>query len=316
VNVMRVAVTGGAGYIGSTLIRNLVAQGHDVISIDNLCLGDYRYLKGIKGIEKIQLKVGDIREEDTLVQAFRGVDAIAHLAALPGLLLCDEKPEEAISINVYGTHRVLEAARKMGIKRVVFCSSAATYGTPTILPVTEEHKQRPLNLYGVTKLTNEKQLETYHDNYGMETVSLRFGNVYGVGVYTHWTTVIPKFVKMGLEEKPLTIYGDGLSSRDFVHVEDISQALTLGITVSGVGGEAFNVGSEPTTIGEIANIVADEVEATTNKKVEIVNLPPRPGETKEFTYDLTKIKTKMRFKPKWKIREGIKQIIKYKVKTG
>jgi len=256
---MRVAVTGGAGYIGSTLIRNLVSQGHDVISIDNLSLGDYSYLKEIKGREKIKLKIGDIREEDTLIQAFEGVDAIAHLAALPGLLLCDEKPEEAISVNVYGTYRVLEAARKMGVKRVVFCSSASTYGIPTQLPVTEDHKQRPLNLYGVTKLTNEKQLETYHDNYGMETVSLRFGNVYGVGVYTHWTTVIPKFVKMGLEEKPLTIYGDGMSSRDYVHVEDISQALILGITVSGIGGETFNVGSEPTTIGKVAKIVANEV---------------------------------------------------------
>jgi nucleoside-diphosphate-sugar epimerase len=313
---MRVAVTGGAGYIGSTLISSLVSQGHEVVSIDNLRLGDYRYLKEINGGKKLQLMVGDIRDEDALVEAFRGADAVAHLAALPGLLLCDEKPEEAISVNVYGTHRVLETARKMGVKRVVFCSSAATYGIPTIMPVKEDHKQRPLNLYGVTKLTNEKQLETFHDNYDMETVSLRFGNVYGVGLYTHWTTVIPKFVKMGLEGKSLTVYGDGRSSRDFVHVEDISQALTLGITVSGIGGEAFNVGSEPTTIGEIAHIVAYEVEAATSKKVEIVYLPPRPGETKEFIYDLTKIKSRIGFKPKWKISEGVKQIIRYKIKTG
>jgi len=313
---MKVAVTGGAGYIGSTLIRSLVSQGHEVVSIDNLRLGDYRYLKEINGGEKLELRVGDIRDENALIESFRGADAVAHLAALPGLLLCDEKPEEAISVNVYGTHRVLEAARKMGIKRVVFCSSAATYGAPTIIPVSEDHKQRPLNLYGVTKLTNEKQLETFYDNYGMETVSLRFGNVYGVGVYTHWTTVIPKFIKMGLEGKSLTVYGDGMSSRDFVHVEDISQALTLGITVPGVGGEAFNVGSEPTTIGNVADIVAYEVEAATSKKVEIVYSPPRLGETKEFTYNLAKIKTRLGFKPKWNIREGIKQIIKYKVKTG
>lgn len=313
---MKVAVTGGAGYIGSTLIRSLVSQRHEVVSIDNLRLGDYRYLKETNGGEKLQLKVGDIRDENVLVEAFRGVDAVAHLAALPGLSLCDENPEEAISINVYGTHRVLETTRKMGIKRVVFCSSAATYGTPTIIPVTEDHKQRPLNLYGVTKLVNEKQLDTYYDNYGMETVSLRFGNVYGVGVYTHWTTVIPKFVKMGLEGKPLTVYGDGMSSRDFVHVEDICQALTLGLTVSGIGGEAFNVGSEPTTIGKIAELVAYEVEAITSKKVEIVYSPPRLGETKEFIYNLAKIKTKLGFKPQWKIREGVKQIIKYKCKTG
>ena len=311
---MKVAVTGGAGYIGSALINNLLAAGHEVSSIDDLSTGDYEYIRRLS-LNKVKLVEGDIRDPSALDKIFKEADAVAHLAAIAGLVRCNDDPERAISVNIYGTHRVLEAAKKMGVNRVVFCSSAAVYGVPVKIPVSENHRLRPLNLYGVTKLTGEKQMEVAFDNDDVETVSLRFGNVYGVGLYSHWETVIPKFIKLGLEGKPLTIYGDGTSSRDFVHVEDITQALLLALTVKSAEGEAFNVGSEPTTIGNIAQIVSEEIEEATGKRIETKHLPLRPGETKEFSYNLSKIKKGLGFNPTWTVRNGVKQLINFGLKT-
>ncbi len=311
---MRVVVTGGAGYIGSLLVKRLMDQGYGVVSVDNLMRGDYSHLRRIGAQERVKLVKGDIRDSGSLRSIIDETDAIAHLAALPGLVLCGERPEEAISINVYGTYQVLEAARRLDIGRVVFCSSAAVYGKPVEMPVTEEHPLRPLNLYGVTKISGEKLMEAYWENYGIETVSLRFGNVYGVGLFTNYETVIPKFVKQGLGGKPITVYGDGDSSRDFVHVEDIVQAIILSLRVERIGGSVFNVGGETLRIGDLAEMVVGSVRDATGKEAEITNLPPRPGETKHFSYNLEKIEKGLGYKAMWGIEEGIRQIIRYRLK--
>lgn len=310
---MKVGVTGGAGYIGSTLIMRMLSKGDEVVSIDNEMIGDYKYLINDPLGSKSELVVGDIRDLDLLMTKWRDCDAVAHLAALPGLVLCNEKPEEAVSVNVYGTYQVMEAARKLDIERVVFCSSAATYGVPAFMPVTEEHPQKPLNLYGVTKVSGEQVINTYFYNYGIETVNLRFGNIYGVGLYTRWDTVIPKFVNQALSGEKITVYGDGEYSRDFVHVHDISKAMYLATTTPKIGGETFNVGGETLTVNEIASIVMDEVKNATGKKAEAINTPPRQGETKKFSYDLSKIKSMLGFENDWTVREGIKQLIKYRL---
>ena len=311
---MRVAVTGGAGYIGSTLIKNLVAEGHIVTSLDNQTKGDYSHLRQLKA-KSLRLIEGDIRNAEDLDPTLEGADAVVHMAALSDLDICNDDPDEAISVNVYGTHCVLEAAERNGVRRVIFCSSAAIYGTPSSLPVTERHSLHPLNLYGVTKLAGEKLLDAYHMNCGLETINLRFGNVYGVGIYTSWVGVIPKFVALGLEDKPLTVYGDGENTRDFVHVEDISKAITLSLTKEDIHDGAFNIGSETTTVNKIANLVASEIEKTTGRCPEITHLPPRLGETKEFSYDTSKIEKSLRFKPKWRLRDGVRQIIEYRLKN-
>jgi len=308
---MRVAVTGGAGYIGSTLVVKLLERGDAVVSIDDQSIGDYSFLKQHELGKKTECVVGDIRDLELLVEAWKGCDAVAHLAALPGLVRCNEHPEEAVSVNVYGTYQVMEAARRLDIGRVVFCSSASTYGVPVEMPVTEGHPQRPLNLYGVTKVAGEQIVNTYWDNYGIETVNLRFGNIYGVGVYTRWGTVIPKFVNQGMSGDSLTVYGDGEYSRDFVHVQDISEAMMLSLTKEGIGGETFNVGGETLTVNQIADIVKEEIAAETGGMAEAVNTAPRPGETKKFSYDLTKIRGVLGFENRWTVREGVKQLIKY-----
>ena len=308
---MRVAVTGGAGYIGSTLAVRLLERGDEVVSVDDESIGDYSHLKRHMQGGGAECVVGDIRDLDLLVEKLRGCDALAHLAALPGLVRCNEHPEEAVSVNVYGTYQVMEAARRLDIGRVVFCSSASTYGVPVEMPVTEEHPQRPLNLYGVTKAAGEQIVNTYWDNHGIETVNLRFGNIYGVGVYTRWGTVIPKFVNQGMSGEPLTVYGDGEYSRDFVHVQDISEAMTLALTKEGVGGETFNVGGETLTVNQIADIVKEEIAAETGGEAEAVNMAPRPGETKRFSYDLTKIRGVLGFENRWTVRQGVRQLIEY-----
>jgi UDP-glucose 4-epimerase len=313
---MRVALTGGAGYIGSTLAARLVRRGDAVVSVDNQSIGNYSQLRGVDLEGKAELLVGDIRDQKLLEDRWSGCDAVAHLAALPGLVRCRDYPEEAVSVNVYGTHCVMEAARKLDIKRVVFCSSAATYGVPIKMPVTEDHPLRPLNLYGVTKVSGEQIINTYWDNYGIETVNLRFGNIYGVGVFTRWDTVIPKFVNQAVGGEPITVYGDGEYSRDFVHVQDITKAMTLSLTTPGIGGETFNVGGETLTINRLADIVKEELAEETGGKAEAVNTPPRKGETKKFSYDLSKIRDRLGFTNDWTVREGVKQLIRYRLDQG
>jgi len=309
---MRVAVTGGAGYIGSKLVKNLLDEGYDVVALDNQSTGNYNYLRHLK-TAKLEIIEGDIRNPLDLDKVLKGADVVVHAAALSDLDACNENPEEAVSVNVYGTHRVLEAIIRNGVRRVVFCSSAAIYGSPKKIPVTERHPLQPLNLYGITKLTGEKLIESYQLNKGVETVNLRFGNVYGVGLYTNWIGVIPKFVSLGVKGKPLTVYGDGNSTRDFVHIEDITRAITLSLVAKGIKRETLNIGSETTTVNEIAGIVAREVEKVKRKKVSITHLPPRQGETKEFSYDTSRIKSVLGFEPKWKLEEGIKQIVRYRI---
>ncbi len=313
---MRVAVTGGAGYIGSMLVKVLIDEGEDVVSVDNLMRGDYRHLREVGAHEKAELHEGDIRDSKLLVSLFEGAEAIAHLAALPGLVLCSERPEEAVSINIYGTHQVLEAARKLDIEKVVFCSSAAVYGRPVKLPVTESHPLRPLNLYGVTKLSGEKLMDTYWENHGIETIILRFGNVYGVGLYTNYETVIPKFVRMGLKDEALTVYGDGTSSRDYVHVEDIVQAITRALNSKDKGSEAYNVGGETILIDALAEQVSESLKEATGRGAKITHLPPRPMETKHFSYNLEKIERSLGYRPRWNVKRGIEQVIHYALKQA
>ncbi len=284
-----------------------------MVSVDSLMNGDYGYLKALGLGGKAILHVADIRDERNIEEIFEGSNAIAHLAAVPGLVKCNENPEEATSINVYGTYRVLEAARRLDIGKVVFCSSAAVYGSPLELPVTESHPLRPLNLYGVTKIAGEKLMMAYWENYGIETMSLRFGNVFGVGLYTNYDTVIPKFVRMGLDGEPLTVYGDGTSTRDFVHVEDIVYAMTLSLSSKELGGEAYNVGGETLEIGTLAKNVADFLEKETGNRVDITHLPPRPGETKELSYNLEKVKADLGYDTRWSVMQGVEQIMKYRL---
>lgn len=306
---MKIMITGGAGYVGSYLIYKLLQEKHEVFSIDNMSKGDYSYLEGL--IEPEHIVVGDIRDAELLDNLFEDVDAVVHLAAIPGLVRCNENPEEAVSVNVYGTYQVLEAARKQGVKKVIFSSSAASYGIPRSLPVKEDHPLNPMNLYGVTKLAGEKLMRVYYDNYNIETITLRFGNIYGVGLFSKDNTVIPKFVRMGLEGNTLTIYGDGSSTREYVHVDDVVQSIMRVTSSTGKGGEVYNVGGHSIKIRDIADKVTKAILETQDKKIESSNLPERSGETKYLEYNIDKVTSELGYKPTWNVDMGIRQLIEY-----
>lgn len=310
---LKIGVTGGAGYVGSNLLKVLIAEKNEVVSIDNLTNGDYGYLRAQGAGDASTLLEGDIRDLEFMVEAFKGCDAIAHLAALPGLIKCREHPDEATSINVFGTYNVLEASRRLDIGKVVFCSTAAVYGKPAEMPVTEGIPLRPLNLYGVTKLAGERLMDVFRDNHGIATTSLRFGNVFGVGLFTNYDTVVPKFVRMGLNGEDLTVYGDGTSTRDFVHVEDIARALILALESKGGGSDVYNVGGETMEIGILAKLIVESLRLSTGIEGHIIHHPPRAGETKEFSYNLEKIRKGLGYEPSWSIQAGIDQIIKFRL---
>jgi UDP-glucose 4-epimerase len=320
---MNVLVTGGAGYIGSVVVDRLMLEGYGVVSIDNLSLGDYRYLVKYSESPQVKLAVGDIcdlKELERVLSEGERVGAVVHMAAVPGIEMCQRNPKEAVLTNVYGTHNVLEVARKHDLSKVIFASSAAVYGTPVKTPIGEDHPLIPTNLYGVTKLAAERLLDSYHVNYGMDTVVLRFGNVYGVGAYTNWDTVIPKFVRQALSGQALTIYGDGEQSRDFIHVWNAVDAVILALKSEKavVAGESFNVGvGKATSVNLIADTVSKVFRSEYGKKVDTVSLPPRSGEPNvpNFCYSITKIRGKLGFNPEWSIEKHVKQLIEYGMKN-
>jgi UDP-glucose 4-epimerase len=316
---MNVLVTGGAGYVGSVAFDRLVREGYEVVSIDNLSRGDYRYLVKYKESPRVKLVVGNIcdsKDLDGVLSEGEGVDAVVHLAAVPGIEMCQSSPREAVLTNVYGTYNVLEAARKYDVGKVVFASSAAVYGNPVKTPIGEDHPLGPTNLYGVTKLAAERLLGSYHVSYGLDTVILRFGNVYGVGAYTHWDTGIPKFVRQALSGQALTIYGDGQQGRDFIHVWDAVEAVILALKSEKgvVAGESFNVGvGRATSVNLIADTVSKVFLSDYGKKVGTVSLPPRSGEpcVPNFCFSIAKIRGKLGFNPDWSIEKHVKQLIEY-----
>ncbi|RLF10811.1 MAG: epimerase [Thermoprotei archaeon] len=321
---MSVLVTGGAGYIGSALVSELLDNGYEVISIDDLSRGDYRHLEDRANDSRLKPIVGDICDIvklEKIVKEAKHVDAIFHLAAVPGLKLCQANPLKAIMTNICGTYNVLEVAKKFKIDKVIFTSSAAVYGDPLKVPLEETHPKRPKNLYGITKLAAELLLINYYQEHNLPIVILRLGNVYGLGLFTYWESVIPKFVRQALSGEALTIFGTGEQTRDFIHVQDVVKALKLALDAEDVAGEIFNVGTgEPVSVNTVAEMVSKIAEEELNIRPEITYLKPRKGDilTPGFCLCVDKIKKRLKFKPTWHLEAGIRQLVKHflSLRTG
>lgn len=312
---MTVLVTGGAGYVGSTLVDLLSQQGKHVKSIDNYTRGKYEWVQELDARENVSFQEGDIRNPQDVEKAMDTVDSVVHLAALPGLALCSQHPQEAINTNIYGTWNLLTSAIDHDVTRFIFASSAAAYGLPEEFPIKETEPIQPINLYGVTKTASEYLVRTKNNVNNLSTVILRFANIYGVGVYTYWETVIPKFVRLGLEGKPLPVYGSGEQTRDFIHVNDIARGIKecLEHDTTEIAGEAFNLGSgKATSINQVATLVKQLLRQRVNKKVKIVHTEKREGEpyNPNFRFSIRKIKTKLGFTPQEKLKEGIIELIR------
>ena len=318
---MNILVTGGAGYIGSGLLVRLGEEFPEatITSLDNLAIGDYSYVDHLKKNKRYRLLVGDVRKKSDLRKAMtRDTSIILHLAAMSGVKPCREQPKKAIDTNVYGTHLLLEEAVKRNAERLIFISSAAVYGTSQKQPITEEHPLEPINLYGVTKVSGEKLVKACQTNSGLTTTILRFSNVYGVSAYTQWKTVTPRFVWQATNDQPLTIRADGKQKRNFVHVQDIIDALILCLKApkKAVAGETFNLGGEALSVNSVAEIVIHEGKRKLGKKISKVFVPLEPGEvyTSEFNYSSKRASQKIGYKRRREISQGVSELFDFALK--
>ncbi|MBI2627541.1 NAD-dependent epimerase/dehydratase family protein [Candidatus Nomurabacteria bacterium] len=296
---MKIIVTGGAGFIGSHIVDALVEEGYEVHVVDNLSAGKKENVN-----PKAILHIVDIRDYDKLLPIFKNAKYVFHEAAFPQVQYSIENPVETNAINVEGTLNLLEASRANKVKRVIFASSSAIYGNQDTLPITEKMQVNPLSPYGAQKYIGEVYMKLYAEIYGVETVSLRYFNVYGPrqsagGAYA---SVIPKFIEFRQKNEPLSITGDGEQTRDFVNVKDIVSANLLAMKGDKIGkGEALNIGgSNQYTINYIAKLIGGDVSY----------IPPRI-EPRKTQADITKAKEFLNWEPCVVPEEGIKELNEY-----
>lgn len=262
---------------------------------------------------EVELVVGDIRDEDLAVKACRGMDAVVHLAANTGVIPSIEDPRGDCTTNVLGTLNYLEAARKNGAKRFVFASSGAPLGDQ-IPPIHEEMVPKPISPYGASKLCGEAYCSAYYGSFGLETVALRFGNVYGPRS-SHKGSVVAKFIKQILERETLTIYGDGSQTRDFIYIDDLIRAVWAGLTVPGVGGHVFQIATHREhTVGKVAEALNRLAEKHLGRKSEIVYEKERKGEVKRNYSDISKARRMLGFEPEWNLETGLEATFKWFLK--
>jgi UDP-glucose 4-epimerase len=302
---MKALITGGAGFIGSTIAKELVANGAEVIALDNLSSG---YRVNLDGIPQVRLIETDVRDAASVNAAAAGADVIFHLAASVGNQRSIDQPVHDAEVNVIGTIRVLEAARKAGIRKVVISSSAGIFGELKTLPIREDHPAEPDSPYGASKLCAEKEGLAYAKLYGMEVVCLRYFNVYGPSQrFDAYGNVIPIFVFQMLRGEPVTIFGDGEQTRDFVNVRDVAQANIRSAMAPGVSG-AFNIGSG-TRIS--INALAARLRAASGLNPVVRHGPPRAGDVRDSLADIGAARRAFGFEPAVTMDEGLPEYIRW-----
>ncbi|MCU0493047.1 MAG: SDR family oxidoreductase [Chloroflexaceae bacterium] len=299
---MHILVTGGAGFIGSHLVRWLLAQGHHVRVLDNCSTGKRERLTPL--LADLQFIEGDICDMATVERASTGVELIFHLAAMVSVVQSVEQPRLAQETNANGSLHVLQAARAAGVRRVVQASTCAVYGNNEKLPLGEDELPQPLSPYALTKLAAEHWGQLYTSLYGLETVALRFFNVYGPGQdpASPYAAVVPRFVAALRAGKQPTIYGDGGQSRDFVFVGDIVQALWAAANAPEIGGGVFNVGrGEATSVLELAQNIGQLLGTPVRPHF----APAREGEVRHSCADVSRLAQQVGFRAGVSLREGL-----------
>jgi len=296
---MRALVTGGAGFIGSSVVERLLSLGHAPVVLDNLSSGYRDNLPpGVPFVE------GDVRDRGAVEQAIEGCEVVFHLAASVGNTRSIEHPLTDSEINVLGTLNMLEAARAHGIGRIVFSSSAGIFGELKTLPIAEDHPQDPDSPYGVSKLAAEKLCLVYNKLYGMKNVCLRYFNVYGPHQrYDAYGNVIPIFANRILKCPPLPLYGDGEQTRDFVNVADVAAA-NVQAALSADGRGVFNIGSG-TRIS--INILARLIQEAAGQEVGVQYTPPRQGDVRDSLADITAARQSFGFAPRIRLVDGLRE---------
>ncbi|MEJ7843185.1 MAG: NAD-dependent epimerase/dehydratase family protein [Rubrobacter sp.] len=325
-------ITGGCGFIGTALIRSLKDEGgHGIRVVDNLTVGDRDDLATASDfVEKspedpgpvspdgpVELVVGDILDEDLALRAAEGADAIVHLAANTGVLPSVEDPRGDCRRNVFGTLNYLEAARHNGVGRFVFASSGGTVIGEVEPPIHEEMAPHPVAPYGASKLAGEGYCSAYFQTFGVQSVALRFGNVYGP-LSGHKNSVVARFIKRAAGGEALEIYGDGAQTRDYIFIGDLIRAIKLSATTSGVGGETFQIATNAeTTVRELTDRLLLALAQAGVKDVEVRNAEDlgRRGVSRNFA-DTSKAKRLLGWQAEMDLDEGLRRTVEWFMETN
>ena len=305
----RVLVTGGAGFIGSNLVRELLERGDDVRVLDNFSTGNRANLAGLD----IEIVEGELRSYERVHNAVRGTEIVYHLGALGSVPRSVQDPLTSSAVNVEGTLNVLLAARDEGIRRVVFSSSASVYGSSRQMPTPEDAPPDPVSPYGVAKLAAERYCVSFSRVYeSFETVVLRYFNVFGPrqSPFSQYAAAVPLFITNIAAGDEITVYGDGGQSRDFTYVGNVVDATIRAGTAAGASGEIFNVAAgAPASV----NHVAETIGSILGKPVRRRELPPRAGDLRDSWADLTKSQRVLGYAPEIALSDGLRRTIEFLV---
>jgi len=323
-----ILITGGCGFIGTNLIKKLIEKNsYSIRVLDNLSvgtendlgrIGEYRKINPQDdpafSPNKIELVKGDIRDYKTCLKSSKGCTVIIHLAASTGVDTSIKNPQKDMSINVAGTLNMLEAARVNNVEKFIFASSGATIGE-TEPPIHENLLPHPISPYGASKLAGEAYCSVYYQSFGLKTVSLRFGNVYGPGSLRK-KSVVAKFITQAINGETLEIYGDGNQTRDFIYVEDLNNAILEIISLKNAlnfpWGEVFQIATgRETTVNELLNSILSLLADFGFNNIKVKNTSPRTGEIRRNYSDIKKAQKYLKWYPQFDLQYGLKETINW-----
>jgi len=307
---MKYLVTGGAGFIGSNIVSELLKQGQQVVVLDNFATGKRENILPLMKNENLTMIEGDLRSFHIVRSAVKGVDYILHQGALPSVPRSINDPITSNDVNILGMLNILEAAKEFGVKRVITASSSSIYGNSETLPKVESMPVNPLSPYALTKYAQERYCQIFSQIYGLETVALRYFNVFGPNQdpTSQYSAVIPKFIKLIMADKEPVIYGDGSQSRDFTFVENNVWANIQACTAPKAAGEVINIAcGERYTLIDLVNMINEIL----GKKIEPKFEKDRAGDVKHSLAGIDKAKDLLGYEVKVDFREGLRRTVEY-----
>jgi nucleoside-diphosphate-sugar epimerase len=302
----RYVVTGGAGFIGSALVRTLLAHGVAVRVVDNLLTGRESNLSEVRS--KIELDPCDIRDYNSVAAALRGADVVFHLAAIPSVPRSIQDPDPSHQVNIDGTFNVLRASAEAQVQRVVYAASSSAYGDTEVLPKVESMAPRPKSPYAVQKLTGEYYASVFHSCYGLETVSLRFFNVFGErqDPSSPYSGVLSLFFRALIERRSPTIFGDGEQTRDFTYVEDVTALCLKAASAPGVEGKVYNAGNgDRYSLNSVWHLL-QKIEGVT---IPALYGPARAGDVRDSQADTTAARRDLGHAPHYTLEQGLRRAL-------
>ena len=301
-------ITGGAGFIGSHLVREVLGRGDRVRVLDNFLAGKRQNLAGVTG--DLEIVEGDQRDPATCATAMKGVTYVLHIGALPSVARSVSDPKASHDININGTFNLLMAARDAGVQRFVYSSSSSVYGNTPELPKVEGMTPNPRSPYAVTKLTGEYYCSVFHSLFGLPTVALRYFNVFGPrqDPSSAYAAVIPRFIRALLKGEPLPVHGDGLQTRDFTYVANAVHANLLACTAALTGPLVVNIGG-----GQRISLLdlVRELETLTGRKAALAFEAARPGDVRDSQADITRAREQLGYAPVVDMTRGLEQTLAY-----